>query len=162
MRLPETQMVDGKTLRLNGYGLRTWSVLHIHIYIAGLYLERPSTDAEAIVRSPETKVLTFRFEREVSADTARDAWRQGLENNCVAPCRLDPLDVDRFLAGVPAMRAGDCFELRFAAHTAWVTANGQPIGKIDRPSLADAMLLAFLGPKPGSPTLKRALLEGHS
>jgi hypothetical protein len=31
VQLPDTLQVDGKTLHLNGYGLRTYSILGIHI-----------------------------------------------------------------------------------------------------------------------------------
>ncbi len=158
---PDTKQVDGKTLVLNGLGLRTWSFLNVHIYIAGLYVEHPTRDPDAIIRSPEAKVLTFRFEHDVAAGQARDAWRKGLTNNCPAPCQLDPNDVERFLAEVPAMHEGDSFELRFAGHMAEIAANGHLLGRVDRAPLADAMLAAFLGPKPGSPALKLALLDGH-
>ena len=156
---PDTKMVNGRTLWLNGLGLRTVSFLHVHVYVASLYLEHPNHDPDAIMRSPETKILAFHFQHDVSADQARDAWRKGLANNCAAPCQLDPADVDRFIAAVPAMHDGDSFELRFAAHTAWITANGRPLGQIDQAPLADAVLAAFLGPKPGSPELKQALLK---
>ena len=162
VQLPDTVQADGKTLQLNGYGLRTYSFLGIHIYIASLYLEHPSTDPEAILRSPETKLLTVRFERSVSAERAREAWRHGLENNCLAPCHLDPQDVERFLAEVPAMQDGDIFSLLFTASGATVTVGGKLIGTISQPQFAEAMLATFLGPKPGAPSLKQALLRGHS
>ena len=41
--LPETTTVDGKTLKLNGAGLRKKVVFKV--YVAGLYLETPSKDA---------------------------------------------------------------------------------------------------------------------
>ncbi len=159
--IPPVREVEGKILRLNGYGLRTWSVLGIHIYVAGLYLEHTNSDPAAIMNSPETKLLIFSFRHEVTAERARDAWRKALMNNCTDPCRLDSADVERFLAEVPGMREGDSFELRFSAHTAAITANGQTIGRIDQPVLADAMLAAFLGPRPGSLEVKQALLERH-
>jgi hypothetical protein len=161
VQFPDTKQMNGKTLRLNGYGLRTWSLLNIHIYVAGLYLEHPSRDPDEIVQSNEDKLLTFRFERTVDADKARDAWRKGFENNCTMPCHLDPTDVARFLADVPAMHEGDSFELRFAGHMATITMNGLELGRIDHPSLADAVLRAFLGPRPGSQQLKQALLAGR-
>ena len=157
---PEAQQIDGKVLRLNGAGSRTWSLLNIHIYVAGLYLEHPNRDPDAIIHSPEAKLLTFRFQRDIDADKAREAWRKGLANNCPEPCRLDQADVERFIAEVPPMHDGDCFELRFAGHTASISANGRTLGIIDQPALADALLAAFLGPKPGSPALKQALLKG--
>lgn len=161
VQLPDTKSVAGKTLLLNGYGLRVWSFLKIPIYVAGLYLEHPNHDADAIIRSPETKVLTFRFEQTIDAERARSAWRTGLARNCGEPCQLDPSDVERFLAQVPAMHDGDSFELRFTAHTAEITANGRMLGRIDGAALADAVLAAFLGPKPGAPDLKQALLASR-
>ena len=73
VQLPDMLQVDGKTLHLNGYGLRTYSILGIHIYVASLYLEHLSANPEEIIQSPETKLLLVRFERSVSADQARKA-----------------------------------------------------------------------------------------
>jgi hypothetical protein len=129
--------------------------------VAALYLEHLDTDPEEIIRSPDTKLLTVRFERSVSAERARKAWRDGLENNCVAPCRLDPEDIERFLAMVPAMHAGDNYSVLFMRHTAIVTVSGRQIGTVSQPQFADAMLATFLGPDPASPKLKRELLQGH-
>jgi len=161
VQLPDPVQVDGTSLHLNGFGLRTYSLLGIHIYVAGLYLEHLSSDPEEIIRSPDTKLLTVRFERGVSADAARKAWRDGLENNCKAPCRLDPQDVERFLAMVPAMHAGDSYTLLFRRHTAIVAVSGHQIGIISQSQFADAMLATFLGPDPASPKLKQELLQGH-
>lgn len=162
VELPATRQAAGKTLLLNGYGLRNYSILGIHIYVAGLYLEHLNTDPDAIIQSPETKLVAVSFRRDVSADSARDAWRIALKNNCVAPCVLDPDDVARFLAVVPAMHAGDTCNLLFEGHRAVVTVNGQQIGTISHTMLADAVLATFIGPKPASPALKRGLLSGHA
>ena len=161
VQVPDTLQVDGKTLHLNGFGLRTYSILAIHIYVASLYLEHPSTNPEQIIRSPETKLLTVRFERDVSADQARRAWRDGLNNNCEAPCHLDPDVVGRFLAMMPAMHAGDNYSLLFKQSGATVAISGQLVGTITQPQFAEAMLATFLGSKPASPRLKLELLQGH-
>src|ERR1700733_6742692 len=160
-QVPDTLQVGGTTVHLNGYGLRTYSILGIHIYVASLYLEHLSTDANEIIRSPETKLLKVRFERSISADQARKAWREGLANNCQAPCHLDPQDVQRFLAVVPAMHDGDNYSLLFTQNNATVTVSGRQIGKISSPQFAEVMLAPFLGPEPASPTLKQELLRGH-
>jgi hypothetical protein len=47
--------------------------LGIHIYVASLYLEHLSTDPEEMIQSLDTKLLSVRFERSVSADDARKA-----------------------------------------------------------------------------------------
>ena len=158
---PATIQANGKTLTLNGAGLRTWSILSIHIYAAGLYLEHPRTSPEDILKTRETRLMNIVFRRDIDADQARDAWRIGLENNCQPPCALDPADLKRFLAEIPAMRAGEVFTLLFTGSGAIVTAGGRPVGTVTRPEFADAMLATFLGPKPASPALKQALLQGH-
>jgi hypothetical protein len=162
VQLPPTLQVNGTTLRLNGYGLRTYSLLGIHVYVAALYLEHPSSNAAQIIQSPETKLLIVRFERNVSADQARNAWREGLEKNCQAPCRLDPNDVAQFLSQIPAMHAGDNYSLLFTRSGASVAVSGRPLGFISRPSFAQAMLATFLGPRPASEKLKQELLAGHA
>ena len=159
--VPNTVQMNGKTLLLNGYGLRTYSFLSIHIYVAALYLEHLSSDPEAILRSPETKLLSVTFKHDVSVDAARNAWRTGLANNCEPPCHLDPDEVEKFLAVVPGMQSGDSFSLVFTPQGATVTVNGQLVGTVSHPQLAEAMLATFLGPKPASPELKQELLAGQ-
>jgi hypothetical protein len=161
VQIPDTLQADGRPLQLNGYGLRTYSILAIHIYVASLYLEHLSSSPEEIIRSPETKLLIVRFEHSVSAEAARRAWHDGLLNNCEAPCHLDPLDVEKFLADVPAMHAGDTYSLLFEQRGASVMVSGQVIGSISSPQFAEAMLATFLGPNPASPRLKQELLRGH-
>src|ERR1700733_2556461 len=105
--MPETRVVNGTLVHLNGRGLRTYSLLGIRIYVAGLYLERRSDNPDAILRSSETKFLDIRFLRDVDADDARRAWRESFEQNCKDPCYLDPRDMQRFLEAVPSVRRGD-------------------------------------------------------
>jgi hypothetical protein len=158
VELPPTVDVNGKTLLLNGYGQRTYSILGIHIYVAALYLEHPSNNPEAIIRSPETRLLTVSFEHNVDAAQAQKAWRDGLQNNCRAPCQLDPAEVQKFLAEVPGMHAGDNFNLVFTQNGAIVRVDGQQLGVVSNRPFAEAMLATFLGPNPASPRLKEELL----
>jgi hypothetical protein len=162
VQLPDTLQVNGRMLHLNGFGLRTYSLLAIHIYVASLYLEHLSADPEEIIRSPETKLLIVRFERSVRAEDAQKAWRDGLENNCQAPCHLDPNDVERFLADIPAMHRDDNYSLLFTQQGATVTVSGQLIGTVSERHFAEVMLATFLGPNPASPRLKQELLQRHT
>ena len=58
---PDTKQVGGRTLRLNGFGLRTVTFPQIRVYVASLYLEYPYQYPDAIMRSPEAKVFAFRL-----------------------------------------------------------------------------------------------------
>jgi hypothetical protein len=156
--LPDARVVDGTPMRLNGIGLRTYSVFGIRIYVAGLYLEQPSDNPDTILRSPERKLLDIWFLRDVDAADAREAWRDGFAQNCKAPCYLDPHAVQRFLAAVPAMRKGDESTLMFNSKGVTITLNGQPMGEITDPLFATTMLATFIGAVPPTPRLKRELL----
>ena len=57
--MPEAQTVAGTRLVVNGLSLRTYSFLKVRIYVAGLYLERHSSDANAILNSRQPKLLRF-------------------------------------------------------------------------------------------------------
>ena len=76
MSMPDMRVVNGTQMHLNGIGLRTFSVLGIRIYVAGLYLERRSDNPDAILHSPETKLLDIRFLRDVDAEDAAKHGRR--------------------------------------------------------------------------------------
>lgn len=158
--LPDMAMVGGVRLYLNGLALRTYSLLRIPIYVAGLYLQQPSHDAEAILDSPEEKMLVFRFLHNVDAKDARNSWREGFAANCRAPCYVDPTDEARFLAAVPAVRAGEWSDFLFSRGRLTVTVNGQTVGTIANLGFERAVLASFLGPRPPTKALKRGLLGG--
>ncbi len=160
-QIPDTVAVSRTTLYLNGIGLRTYSVLKIPVYAASLYLEHLSDNSDDIIRSPGIKLLAIRFRRGVSADMARDAWRKSLQISCIAPCNLDPEDVERFIAQVPAMHAGDTYHLLFRQNAATVSLNGQQIGTIFKRQFADAILAVFLDIHTELPGLRQGLLGGH-
>jgi hypothetical protein len=156
--MPDTWSADGTEMRLNGIGLRTFSFLGIPIYVAGLYLERPSGDSDTILRSRDTKLLSIRFLRDVDAEHGRRAWQDGFEQNCKRPCALDPAGVERFLSRVPEVHKGDETTLLFTSKGVDITFDGRPMGTIADPHFAEVMLATFIGPAPATPRLKRELL----
>ena len=60
--MPEQVTVDGKTLVLNGLGLREATFLRVDVYVAGLYLEEKSQDADKTQDSSH-RVKNTRFPR---------------------------------------------------------------------------------------------------
>jgi hypothetical protein len=107
--LPDSYKVDGQTLVLNGIGLRTLTIFDIRAYIAGLYLTRPSHDAEQIFKSSGPKVIILRFLRDASKERVEKQYRAGEEENCGAGgcAPSDQADFERLVAAAPAVNAGD-------------------------------------------------------
>jgi hypothetical protein len=65
--MPEVVSVAGKELRMNGMGvLRT--AIFFKVYVVGLYLEKPTTDARAAIASDEAKRIFIRMQRDVSRE----------------------------------------------------------------------------------------------
>lgn len=157
--MPETRIVDGTRLRLNGMGLRTYSIFGIHIYVAGLYLEHRSDNPDSILHSNEPKVIEIKFLRDVDAEDARNAWRSGFANNCRLPeCYIEPRDINRFLASVPPIHRGDETTMIFRPKGVEVTFDGRSLGEISDTHFAETLLATFIGPVPPTAQLKRALL----
>src|SRR4051794_13882630 len=86
VKLPDQVTVGGKTLKLNGLGLRQATFIKFNVYAAGLYLENPSHDGEAIANSDQTKSIQMVFMRDVTAKQMSDAFEEGFDHNCVAGC----------------------------------------------------------------------------
>jgi Chalcone isomerase-like len=156
--MPDTQQVDGTALRLNGIGVRTYSILAIRIYVAGFYLEHPSRDADAILASPDPKLLMIHFIHDVGIADARKAWQDGFEQNCNAPCAVPQTEIDRFLAAVKPIRAGENSSLLFTPTGVRFTMDGQSAGDVPDPAFSRLILATFIGRAPPTPRLKRQLL----
>src|SRR5215468_3158726 len=79
VNFPEQVQVDGGTLTLNGLGLRQATVLKVNVYVAALYVVKPSNDAKVILESNTPKELILHFVRNVSASDLDKAWEEGFE-----------------------------------------------------------------------------------
>ncbi len=160
--MPELRQAAGTTLRLNGMGARLYSVFRVTVYVAGLYLERPSGSADAILRSPEVKLIEVRSLHSAGQDDVRAAWRYAFEANCRPPCVPPAQDIAHFLATSPAVRKGDTSTYVFTPAGVQVVANDQPTGTYRNQAFAYLLLSTFIGAEPPSEALKRALLGTHN
>lgn len=60
VKFPLEKVVAGKTLKLNGVAYRK-ALGFIKVYAVGLYLEKPTHDAEDVIRSEQVKQLLFHY-----------------------------------------------------------------------------------------------------
>src|SRR2546423_9688727 len=87
VKLPDQVTLEGKTLKLNGTGLRQAKILlTFNVYAAGLYLENTMHEADAIATSDQLKSIQMVFMRDVTAKQMADAFQEGFDKNCVADC----------------------------------------------------------------------------
>ncbi|HEY4042943.1 MAG TPA: chalcone isomerase family protein [Rhodopila sp.] len=156
--MPNSVDVSGVHLLLNGVAIRTYSVLAVHVYVAALYLEHYTGDADEILKSNRTKMLRFFFKRHIDADDARASWREALDSNCRTPCHLPDEAVARFMAEMPTVDNGDTSTLLFTPQGLSFFVNGRLVGRLTDLNAVRVVLATFIGAYPSSEAVKRGLL----
>jgi hypothetical protein len=101
--LPDTLKAGEKTLKLNGLGLRKKAVFKV--YVGGLYLESPSTDAGAILAADQAKAIRMHFLRDLTKAQLVEAFQEGFEAN-VKDRAPQKAAFDRMLTLVPDVKEG--------------------------------------------------------
>lgn len=154
--IPDTVTVDGKTLTLNGSGVRTKMI--VHVYVCGLYLETASKDAAAIISATEIKSMKLHMLRAVSGSKISGAIEEGFENNSKAALPKLKARLDQLAKLIPDVKEGDEIDLTWIPDKGTqVTVRGTTAGTIEGRDFADALFSVWLGPNPVQEDLKQAL-----
>ena len=152
--LPDSVNIAGSTLLLNGMGVRSRRLFKV--YVAGLYLERKSTDAQAIAAADAPKRLVLHFVRSVSADQVRQAV---LENFDAASRQAFRAELDALTGALGPLRDGDELAFIYIPGTGTrVTVRNSDGATIAGLAFARTLFLVWLGDKPPSTDLRSALL----
>jgi len=159
----EVTMADDVTvgdtnLVLVGMGLR--KKLWVKVYVAGLYLESPTTSAPDALKMAGPKRVVMHFLTNKANKKKMDAaWVEGFEAN--SPSNYGALKerVQTFADLFPDLKVGDEVELTMVpgAGTS-VTLNGEKKGIIDGDDFAEALLKVWLGGHPPTEELKVGML----
>ena len=157
--LPDSVSVEGKTLKLNGAGLRTKMVFKV--YVAGLYLETPSKDGATVVSSDQVKRMQLSLLRGLDRSKITEAISEGFEKNSKAKLPTLKARLDRLNAMIPDVEKGDQIQLTYVPGKGTVvSAKNVEKGVIEGKDFADALFSVWLGANPVQPDLKKALLGG--
>lgn len=160
VKLPDQVSLGGKTLKLNGAGLRQATILKINAYAAGLYLENSSRDAEAIANSEQLKSIEMVFMRDVSAKQMSDAFGEGFDKNCIAGCaELKPF-IPKLQGMLKDMKKGDTMAYHFLSDGVEVMIRGQKLGKVGDKAFSHQLIRCWIGKNPPNSELKEGLLGG--
>ena len=156
--LPDQVTVGGKTLVVNGMGVR--KKMMIKVYVAGLYLEQRSADPAAIVGSDSAKRVVMHFTTNMATKSKMDeAWREGFEANSPDSYAALADRVSTFIGFFGDMKDGDEIVLTVSPGAGTAAAlNGEEKGTITGDDFGDALLKVWLGAHPPSEDLKAGLL----
>jgi hypothetical protein len=160
VKLPDQVTVGGKSLKLNGAGLRQATILKINAYAAGLYLENPGRDGEAIANSDQAKSIQMVFMRDVSAKQMSDAFGEGFDKNCIAGCTELKPHLAKVQALLKDMKKGETMGYNFTADGVEVMIRGQKVGKVGDKAFSHQLIRCWIGKNPPNAELKDGLLGG--
>ena len=160
VNFPPTVQAGGKTLQLNGVGLRTR--FFIKVYAIGLYLEQPSTDAKAILAGDQVRRAELHMLRSVGASEMAEAIADAFTANVGGAGPQLQARLDRFKSLFPAANSGEVITLTYIPGTGTVVgAGGKDLGTIEGKDFADVLFSAWIGGHPVDDSLKQALLAGR-
>lgn len=152
---------DGVELKLNGAGIR--SKLFIKVYIAGLYLQSPYSDAESVLADDGQKKMLMHFlYKKVEKAKLVGAWNEGFEANLGADQLAALADrIQAFNEMFATVNKGDTIHLDYLPGTGTVvTVAGEKKGVVEGRDFANALFAIWLGEKPVTSDLKTSLLGG--
>ena len=154
--LPDSTQVGAKTLVLNGIGLR--SKMMFKVYVAGLYLETKSGDAESTLKADTPKRVILHFVRDVDRESMVEAFTESFSSNSAAAGSLKG-EFDRMLTGFEPIKTGDEWAFTYApGKGTTLTVKGADKVTIPGQPFSQAMFACWLGPKPPNSDLKAKML----
>jgi hypothetical protein len=155
--LPDTAQVGGKTLVLNGLGIRTKYM--VKVYVGGLYLEQKSSDAGAIIKADAPKQIVMKFLHGASKSQMTDAFDESFKDNTPDAEKTMKADIDRLLGALEPVKQGDEMVFTYIPGTGTTLAiNGKDKLTIAGPAFGQVLFSVWLGPKPPNPDLKKGML----
>jgi len=157
--LPDTETVAGKSLVLNGIGLRKKGLFKV--YVAGLYLPAKETSAEKVLAGDTERKMVLQFVRNVSKDQICNAWHEGLDNNSPAKAKALRPNFDTLCTYMQDLKEGNQLAFAYApGKGTTISVNGVEKGTIAGKEFADAMFACWIGPNPPGEAFKKALMGG--
>lgn len=155
--MPGSVTVNGKSLTLNGMGLRTKAF--IKVYVAGLYLPSKMNDAKAIIAGDTERQMIMHFVRSVGKDKICGGWKDGLKNNTAHPSAELKGKFDTLCGYMADMGEGETMTYTYVPGTGTsVSVKGQMKGTIPGKDFADALFRCWIGPNPPGEAFKMGLV----
>ncbi len=150
---------NGVSLSLNGAGVR--SKLFFKIYVAELYMENPATEATEVLEDEGQKIMVMHFlYDEVSKDKLVEAWNDGFKSNLSEEQYASlSAKITAFNEMFSTVKKDDTIILDYVPGVGTqVIVAGQNKGVIEGKDFSKAVFAIWLGEKPVTADLKKALL----
>jgi hypothetical protein len=162
VKVDDTATVAGKSLVLNGAGMRKKFV--INVYVAALYLAEKKSSPADVQALTSPKRVSLIMQREVSSDEFGQLFIESMNKNSTKEEKAKVINqtgkFGEMFASLDKVKKGDVIHLDWVPGQGTIsTVNGKVTGEV-MPDIAfyNAVLRIWLGEKPAQDDLKDAML----
>ena len=153
---PDTVTVEGKTLKLNGMGLRMKFVFKV--YVASLYVESTSTNAADLIKADGVRRVELKMLRDLEKKAVVDAINEGFEKNSGAGLPALKERLAKFTEKITDIKKGSSLIIQYVPGKGTVVEGGKDTYVAEGKDFADALFSVWLGSKPVDDGLKKGML----
>ena len=159
VQLPDTMELAGKTLPLNGAGLRT--KFFFKIFAGGLYTQTPLHDGNDVINADSPMLIRLHFIFDgLSPEKLQNGWKEGFE--LTAPQATGELKqaITTYIAMFSdEIHENDIYDISWQpGHALDVVHNGKLLGTINLLDFKKALYAIWLGSEPVDDDFKEGLL----
>lgn len=157
--LPTVLESGGAKLTLNGSGVRSKYLMKM--YVAGLYLTKPSKDAKAIVAADEPMAIRLEITSGmVTQEKLLESLNEGFQKATGGKPEPIQKEIDAFRQALKGtINKGDVIDLVYLpGRGVNVSQNGKQLGVTPRLEFKQALFGIWLSENPADATVKRGLL----
>ena len=141
---PDTVTVDGKTLQLNGMGLRQKFVFKV--YVASLYVEHASKNAADIIKADEVRRVELKMLRDLDKKTIVEAINDGFEKNNSATAMAALKErLAKFSDKITDVKKGEALVIQYVPGKGTVVEGGKDSYVAEGKDFADALFSVCTG-----------------
>jgi hypothetical protein len=154
--MPDTVEAGGKSLKLNGMGIRMKFI--VRVYVGGLYLENAAKDSAKLLAADEVRVMKLSLLMDLGKEKVNEAIVAGFEKNSKDQMPKLKDRLDKLTGGLKDVKKGEAITFTYVPGKGTnVKAPGTDV-TVEGKDFADALFAVWLGKDPVDQGLKNGLL----
>lgn len=164
VKIDDKATVAGKSLVLNGVGMRQLFI--IKVYAAALYLAEKKTSSEAVQALESPRRIALHIQREINSDEFGQLFISAMNKNSTKEQKAKVINqtvkFGEMFAGLQPVKKGDVVTLDWIPGSGTMsTLNGKQIGEtLPGVDFYNAVLRIWIGDNPVQNDIKQGLLGG--
>lgn len=161
VKVPDAVELGGKKLPLNGAALYEATFLAIDIFVAALWLEKPTRSTEVASRCDGPVEFDFFWLYSPSLDDLRGPWLETMRKNAGDERPRFDARIEKLVSAIVAPEEGDRWRFTYVPEVGLtLLANGEPLVTVPGQDFCQLFIRGHVG-KTAEPELRRGLLAAR-